>query len=63
MYSVFLHATHTKGYSRLKCFIPKGDDRNSLADKALEFLRQAPKNTEAYNTSSSSTFHPDCDRM
>lgn len=27
-------------------------DRNSLADKALEFLRQAPNNTIAYNTGS-----------
>ena len=34
-----------KCYSRLKCSIPKGDDRNSLVDKALEFSRQAPKNT------------------
>ena len=65
MYKVLLYATRgmPKGLSRLKCSIPKEDDRKSLADKALKFLRQAPKNTEAHNASSSSTFHPDWNEM
>jgi len=33
-----------------KCSLPKAGDRNSLADEALEFLREAPKNTTAYYT-------------
>ncbi len=30
-------------------FPPKASDRNFLAGKALQFLRQAPNNTTAYN--------------
>jgi len=60
VYKLFLQATHgmSKDYSRLKFSLPKAGDRNFLADKALEFLRQASENTTAYNASSNLRFYP-----
>ena len=57
--STSMYATHgvSKEYSRPKFFLPKAGDRNSLAEKALEFLRQAPKNTTAYQTGVNLGFH------
>ena len=57
--STSMYATHgvSKDYSRPKFFLPKAGDRNSLAEKALEFLRQAPKNTTAYQTGANLGFH------
>ena len=58
MYFCMPHTVRLKvTHARFKCSIPKADDRNSLVNNTLEFLRQAPNNTEAYNASSSSTFH------
>ncbi|KAL9982816.1 hypothetical protein ACROYT_G004923 [Oculina patagonica] len=39
------------------------DDRNFLAEKALEFLRQAPKNTTAYNTGANLQLYPVKDQI
>lgn len=59
-FSLLLYTTlgMSEGYSRLKFSLPKADDRNFLAGKALEFLRQAPKNTTAYNIGSTLSFPP-----
>lgn len=55
-----MYVTHgdSKDYSRLIFSLPKADDRNSLAHKALKFLRQAPKNTTAYHIGANIAFPP-----